>query len=216
MAARRPESTCRALTSGFPMSPEGGGRQYAVLRTLRQERDWAAEASPLRQMVMSDGARKWPSLASDRFDNRRQFSTSVAGVHHPSWLKQECLDLSVRTRAVLDASRHDEELPGAEDDVSVTELDRQLSIDHQEQFVRVLVSVPDEITHDLDQLDLVVVEAGDQPRGPVVGESVERFAEVHDIVTHSHSLSRMGAAGSEATFLVAAHPDERSRPSRGS
>ncbi|OLT19875.1 hypothetical protein BJF81_07545 [Ornithinimicrobium sp. CNJ-824] len=144
--------------------------------------------------------------------DRGQFARRVAGVDNSTWLQQEGPDLSVRTGAVLDATGHHEKLSWAEDDVSVTELDRELSVDHEEQFVGVLMGVPDEVTLDLDQLDLVVVDPGDQLRGPVVGEPIELLAEVHDVVTHGHCPSPSGEEMSQGRV----DEDRTASPATGS
>ncbi len=68
---------------------------------------------------------------------------------------------------MLDRARHHEQLGGAEDDVAITQRDGQLPLDHQEQFVGVLVGMPDELSPDLDELDLVVVAPGAPPLFPV-------------------------------------------------
>lgn len=62
-------------------------------------------------------------------------SPPASPVFATRWLEQECLDLSVRTGAMLDAARHHEQLTRTEDNVSVTELDGGLTVDHEEQLV---------------------------------------------------------------------------------
>ena len=69
-------------------------------------------------------------------------------------LDQQHVRLVVGLRAVLDAVRDDEQLAGPELDVAVAELDRQPAGDHEEEVVRVVVLVPDELARDLDDRTL--------------------------------------------------------------
>ena len=66
---------------------------------------------------------------------------------------------------VLDATRHDEELAGAEVDRAIAQLDRQATGEDEEEIVGGRVRVPDELALGLDDLNLVVVELGDDSFG---------------------------------------------------
>ena len=83
-------------------------------------------------------------------------------------------------RAVLDASRHDEQLARPEGDLAVGQPDGQGALDHEEELVGVGVGVPHELALDLDDLDLVVVQGRDDLGGPVVREEGEPVLEVDD------------------------------------
>jgi hypothetical protein len=89
---------------------------------------------------------------------------------------------------MFDSAWYHEQLTWSENDVAITWLDGQVAIDHEEQFVGVLVRVPNELALDLDQLDLVIVQAGYQFWRPVLGEQVELLVDVYDVDCHRSSL----------------------------
>ena len=79
-------------------------------------------------------------------DLRRPVGLGVAGVGRSARLEQQCLHSLLGDRPVLDAPRDDEELPLPERHVRLlAELDAELAGPHEEQFVGVLVTVPDEL-----------------------------------------------------------------------
>ncbi|GAB4983993.1 hypothetical protein MAHJHV61_18250 [Mycobacterium avium subsp. hominissuis] len=55
-------------------------------------------------------------------------------------------------------------------DVSITQPDRQLTCQDQEQFIGVFVAVPDKLAIDRDNLDFVIIPARNRFRRPVLGE----------------------------------------------
>jgi hypothetical protein len=88
---------------------------------------------------------------------------------------------------VLDALRDDVQLPRAELDVTVAELDRQASGDDEEEVVRVGMRMPDELALDLADLDLVVVVVADDLRLERLVERRELPREI-DLVGHALSI----------------------------
>jgi len=74
-----------------------------------------------------------------RFLNR-PLILHVARVQRSGRLEQQHLNLLLGDRAVLDASWHDEELTFFQPDVAVPVLHPESSLDHQEEFVFVIVS----------------------------------------------------------------------------
>lgn len=65
-------------------------------------------------------------------------------------LDEQDVGFLVGFRAVLYAARDDVELPGAELDVAVAELDRETAAEDQEEVVGLVVLVPYELAEDLD------------------------------------------------------------------
>ena len=55
----------------------------------------------------------------------------------------------------------------------IPKLHPQGAFDDQEEFVLVLVMMPDEITLDFDRLEVAVVHLADDARFPVIGEEIE-------------------------------------------
>lgn len=80
--------------------------------------------------------------------------------------RQEHRGLDIGTRAVLGAPWHDEELAWPEDHVAVTHLDGELTAKDQEEFVGVVVLVPGELSLELHDPDVVVIDLGDLLRWP--------------------------------------------------
>jgi hypothetical protein len=83
---------------------------------------------------------------------------------------------------VLDPARHDVEVALPQLDVAVPQLDRQPPLDDEEEVVGVRVRVPDELAPRLRDLDLVAVEAADDPRPERLVEGRELLAEVDRLV----------------------------------
>jgi hypothetical protein len=77
--------------------------------------------------------------------------------------------------------RHDSHLTGTEDDRSVPELDRQQTLQDQEQLVFLGVRVPDELALELDQLDVLAVELRHDPRAPALVEARELLGQVDSL-----------------------------------
>jgi len=80
--------------------------------------------------------------------------------------------------AVLDTARDDKQLAGSEVDRAVTQLDRQAAVQDEEEVVRVGVRVPHELALGRDDLNLEVVELGDDPGTEVLVEDGELRGEV--------------------------------------
>jgi len=114
----------------------------------------------------------------------------VARVDHTGGLDEHGMHLPLGERAVLDPAGHDEQLAWLKGYVAVAHLDCQLTVDHQEQFVGVRMTVPGELTLDLDDLDLVVIHSGHHLRRPMVGERGELLGEVNGRIRHESILPR--------------------------
>ena len=93
--------------------------------------------------------------------DRGQLASGIAGVDGPGRLDQENFQAVTCTRAMRDSLRHDEQLTGAELNVAVPHLDDQPALEDQEELVGLSVLVPHELTIGLGDLDVVVIEGGD-------------------------------------------------------
>jgi len=109
----------------------------------------------------------------------------VPGVGHTARLDQQQLDLALGIGLVGDALGHDEHLARADAHRAVAKVDAQLALDHHEGLVGLLVIVPDEITLQLHDLELVVVHLGDHPGLPVIAEQAEFLSEVDRLIGHA-------------------------------
>jgi hypothetical protein len=94
----------------------------------------------------------------------------VAGIKRGLWLDEHDLDFFVCAWAMLHAARHDKKLSGFDLNISGAELHSELSLDHQEELVFVLMMVPDEFTLELGELYIVLIELADDLGGKMVRE----------------------------------------------
>lgn len=74
------------------------------------------------------------------------------------------MSFSCGHRFVLDSPRHDEELAFGEFDDSIAEVDFESAVEDEEEFIFLLVMMPDEFAFDLREFDLLTVEFADDPR----------------------------------------------------
>ena len=72
----------------------------------------------------------------------------------------------------------------AQRDLAVAQLDGQLSVEDEEEFIGVVMGVPYEIALDLHNLDLAVVQPGHRLRRPVVSERRQLLGEVDRCIGH--------------------------------
>jgi hypothetical protein len=125
-----------------------GGRRGAASSNART----SADTDPAT--LASIGIAGSPAPAANQpqpldLDFGRGLDVGVAHVRRSFPLDQEDVRFLVRPGAVLDASRNDEQLSLAELDVAIAKLDRHLSLEHEEEVVRVRMRVPDELAPDL-------------------------------------------------------------------
>ena len=85
-------------------------------------------------------------------------------------------------RTVLDPTRDHEEIAFMELDVPVPKLNRQPALQDEEEVVGVRVRVPDELTLDLDDGELVLVVVADDPRRERLVERRELLGEINSLV----------------------------------
>lgn len=101
---------------------------------------------------------------------RCPFPALVARIANSPRLQQQKLHFGGGKKLVLDAFGHDEHLPRLDGDGAVPKDDAQVSVEDQEGLVGVLVAVPDKIALNTDQLELVVVQLGDDAGLPLVAD----------------------------------------------
>lgn len=85
-------------------------------------------------------------------------------------------------RLVFDAPGNDEEFAFVEFHDPVTQMYRQVAAEDQKELVLVFVMVPDKLTFELGELDVLAVELADDMRAPMFGELLEFLGEVHLVV----------------------------------
>src|SRR4029453_19385622 len=122
-------------------------------------------------------------------------TVGITGVEGLTRFQEHYQGLLIGDRAVADPSRDDEQLARSEGNVAlVLETDAQPTSSDKEDLVGVLVLVPDELASNLDHLDVVVVDVGDDLRTPIFVEAPELLVEVHPL-GHSASSSYLAVLG---------------------
>jgi D-inositol-3-phosphate glycosyltransferase len=106
--------------------------------------------------------------AVDLKDPARRGGGRVARVRRAGRLDEQEMDLLAGHRTVLHPSGHDEQLARAERDAAVPHLDGEMPAEDQEEVVRIVVLVPDELPLHLDDHEVMAVELADGPRLPVL------------------------------------------------
>jgi len=80
---------------------------------------------------------------------------------------------------MLHASGNDHELALFQPDVAIRQPDQQCPLHDKEELILSIVMMPDELSLDLHQFDVRVVELADDLRTPVVLEEAELASKVY-------------------------------------
>jgi hypothetical protein len=102
----------------------------------------------------------------------------TAGVVDRTLLDQQQLDLVLRDGSMLDAAGDHNELAGIQNDLAVAQLNDELSFDHVEQLVFILVRVPDELAFHFCHFHIRVIDSADDLRRPLVSEARKLGGEI--------------------------------------
>src|SRR2546427_5469952 len=86
---------------------------------------------------------------------------------------------------MLDAMRDDGELPGAEDELFIPELEAKPALHHQKQLIFPVVMVPDELALELRELHETVVDFAHDLRAPLVLKAAEHVGQIDFADRHS-------------------------------
>src|SRR5215212_1442326 len=103
----------------------------------------------------------------------------IAGVGRARGLDEQEVDLLPRHGTMLDTFGHHEQLARSQMDLAVAQLDREMALEHEEEVVRVVVLVPDELALDLDHHHVMSVELGYRAGLPVLGKCRQLRFEVY-------------------------------------
>lgn len=107
------------------------------------------------------GQSGWPSMTSDALQGLgldRTGGVDVSRVARRRWLKQQRMCFVHRHRLVLHASWDDEELALLELHHGIAKMDVETPLQGEEQLVLALVTMPDTLALELDDLDISPVE----------------------------------------------------------
>jgi hypothetical protein len=94
------------------------------------------------------------------------------------WLEHEDSGALDGTRTVLDTERHGVDVSGFENDGYLAHLDRELTVEAEEELVGLIVNVPCVVAVDPNDVDVVVVGPRNDAWLPGRIESVEGFVEI--------------------------------------
>jgi hypothetical protein len=89
------------------------------------------------------------------------------------------VSLRLRRWLVLNTTRNDVELAFFEDNDSVSQMNAQLALEYEEEFIFVGVMVPNELAFDFHELNVLAIELADYARAPDFGELPKFVGEVH-------------------------------------
>lgn len=95
-------------------------------------------------------------------------SGGISGIGGADSLDQKYVNFFHSDRAVFNSFRNDVEIPRTEMHIAISELNGQVSLDNEEEVVGVVVGVPDELTFEFGQHDVVAVELFDDLGGPML------------------------------------------------
>jgi hypothetical protein len=91
---------------------------------------------------------------------------------------------------MLDTCRDDKYIIRAEVDISVTQLNGEVAGAHHEEFVGLWMCMPDKLALQLHYFDVVVVDARQAARLPIVGDAVKGIRNISNIVCHVSIMPR--------------------------
>src|SRR5690348_14817720 len=129
----------------------------------------------------------------------RALATLVARVGDTPWLYQQQLHLSFGAGLVPGPLGLDEHLARSESHCAVLEVDSQRSLEDDESLVGILMVVPDEVTVDPHDLELVVIHLRDDLGLPLVGEQLEFLLQVDRSIAHgTHSEGKLASRITDA------------------
>src|SRR5205085_4589548 len=80
-------------------------------------------------------------------------------------------------------------------DVTISQLDREVAVEDEEEVVRVVVLVPDELSLNPDHRERAIVEVADDARAPVFVKSADLLGQI-DLVVHAQQDASAVSSGS--------------------
>jgi hypothetical protein len=79
---------------------------------------------------------------------------------------------------MLNAFGNNEHLSGGNLNRAIAKIDPQITLDHDECLIGVLVVVPNEVALQLDDLELVIIHLGDDFRCPLLSKESQFLPEI--------------------------------------
>src|SRR2546425_7858652 len=141
----------------------------------------AADPPEHDKVTVPAGPRGFPSLmSSDSFQIPDcSLIHYVPGIERRLGLDEYDMHL-IRQRlgAVFDTAGHDDELPRPEIAVPIAQLHPEPALDHAEEFVFPFMVVPDELSPELHDLDVRVIQVAHNFRRPVLSNAAQLILKI--------------------------------------
>src|SRR5699024_9335056 len=113
---------------------------------------------------------------------------SVSDRQRSGWLNHQDMRLLISHRFVFRAARNHVNVPRPESDrvfdTTLTQPDHEVAGHHEEQFVRVLVGVPNILTMELRHSYIVIIELRDNVRTPPLLKGSQGLSKTHWFIHH--------------------------------
>jgi len=113
----------------------------------------------------------------------------MARVECPTRLDQKQLDLVLGVGLVFDTLWDYEHLPRRYLDRTVSKINPEHAVDHDERLIRFLVVVPNKIALEPHKFELVVVHLGYDLRLPLLVDQPEFFGKIDYFIAHFRYLT---------------------------
>src|SRR5712691_387507 len=110
--------------------------------------------------------------------------TQVACVERAPGFNQDDVDLLLRHRTVFHPARNNIKLALFNRDVAIAQLHQQAALGHQEQFVFVVMMMPDEFALQLHHFYVAVVDLANNAGVAVIAKAAEFLCEIDLLIFH--------------------------------
>jgi hypothetical protein len=109
------------------------------------------------------------------------FVSDITGIPCGFGLDQYHVNFFIGDGAMLDAPGNNDEFTRMDDSLAMAKLHAESAFRDQEQFVFLIVMMPDKFSFDLYGFDVRVVELPDDARMPIVREAAEFFGQTYGL-----------------------------------
>lgn len=111
-------------------------------------------------------------------DPPRCGSRRIAGIRCSRWLDQKQMCLIFGYGAMLDPLGDNEQFTWTQGHITLAHADGDSALEYEEEIIRVVVRVPDELTLDLDDHEVVTIELAHDAWLPVSVEGGELLCKI--------------------------------------
>lgn len=112
---------------------------------------------------------------------RGSFPKRFTRIENTSRLDEHQPHLMLGVRFVLYAFGHDVQLTLPQSDAALAKVDSQLALNNEERLVRICMGVPDEVSLQANDLELVIVHLGNNSGRPLFAEEAELLFNIDGV-----------------------------------